>query len=216
MTIATENLDEPPATTSNDPAHSPVAAMIVAANKDATSDTRPTCAPANAWTDDAFQRLYSDVCRDIADLSVKTTVQRCVPHARELAVMAEIPARLTMALSRLMTEAIPALRNAITTPEVAQLLIDAIQNRTNADAVTQLHAAQEAMQSQWEQINELQQWGAQDGVLIRCCTAVAEAMDRIALITAVCAPSANPRAMAAARETVMHLSNMKARISIES
>jgi hypothetical protein len=90
---------------------------IIDAGSETASDSRST-----HWTGDSFLRLFAGVCHDMQDLAVKTRARRVLPDTFEIHILARIPQRLLMALSRVMAEALPAIGNSGQDPEATRSL----------------------------------------------------------------------------------------------
>lgn len=173
-------------------------------------DAAASASTSTQWTGESALRIFSDVCRDMRLLVTRERVLHHVPKGIEMQAMAGIPARLAMAVSYIVAEALPAIHHGTLNKENADLMIKGHQIFINEVVYRALMHAHESVQSEAGQIEELELWGAQRGVLIDSVILTACLLDDVCSTTMLFAPTSNHQAALMALEARAHLDELKA------
>lgn len=156
--------------------------------------------PRECWTGEPTLRIVSDACRVLGDLAIKQRQHNCALPFADLHRLSQIPTRLHCGLSRLLTEALPAIHHAATNKTEADLAIKGVQAYSNAVTRTYLMPAYQAMQGQSNQLQEPENLIAREGSLLDALQIVCSVFHMIAMATEVHAPGGNPQSMMAAAD----------------
>lgn len=159
---------------------------------------------ATQWTGAPALAHFNDATRTIQTLVVEARNSRCLPPGSVLHVLAQVPQLLHMAACRLISEGLPAMLNGAEDKEEAGETVKQLLNTFNSHLHPNLMALHQIMQSEAEQMREVESWTGQGGLLIDATQVLMMQFLVMTGISSKLAPQSNPQARMLGQEARMY------------